>query len=73
MTPTAPAPNTQVATAPVPTNDIYAKWGISRTNPDGTPKSQEKLIEELRAKQKEIEQDKNPNYGTVFNIGNLFD
>lgn len=69
----APPVNTQVATAPVPSNDVYAKYGISRTNPDGTEKSQEQLIEALRAKQKQMEQSKNANYGTVFNIGNLFD
>lgn len=70
---TLPPVNPLVATAPVPTNDVYAKYGISRSNPDGSEKSQDQLINELRAKQKELEQSKNPNYGTVFNIGNLFD
>lgn len=63
----------QPATPPVAANDVYAKYGISKTNPDGSRKSEAQLIKELRQKYNEAKQVENPNYGSVFNIGNLFD
>ncbi|GEM_PF-1002504 len=83
--PTAPASGaasapTQIASAGADANtdpsgedqDIYARYGISKTHPDGTPKSDRELIEDLKKKKAELEKSKNPNYGTIWNIGNLF-
>jgi hypothetical protein len=70
----APAPQPQVAAAQ-PTNsadDVYARYGISKTKPDGTPKTSADLIAELRKAQLEEKRRANPNYGTIWNIGNLF-
>jgi hypothetical protein len=52
--------------------DIYAKYGISKTNPDGTEKPKQQLWKELRAAQLAEKRRTNPNYGTIFNIGNVF-
>lgn len=54
------------------TNDPYAKWGVSRYKPDGTKKTQAELSEEMRKKKLEIERAKNPNYGTIFNLGSIW-
>jgi len=57
------------ATQPVvPRQDVYARNGISRPRPDGSPKTNEELINELRAKKKSRQRAANPNYGTVFNL-----
>jgi hypothetical protein len=68
---------TNVAPAPAPAapagpGDIYARYGISTTNPDGTPKSPGQLREELRQKQLAEKQAQNPSYGTIFNIGSIW-
>ena len=68
--PAATAAPTQVAAAPA--QDIYAQYGISKVNPDGTPKSEAQLAKEMREKRIAMEKAKNPNYGSIFNIGNLF-
>lgn len=62
------------ATAPArpAQDDIYARYGISTVKPDGTPKTQDVLIAELRAAQLAEKKRKNPNYGTIRNIGNIF-
>lgn len=52
--------------------DIYQQHGISRTNPDGSEKSHGQLMKELRQKSLERKRAKNKNYGTIFNIGELF-
>ena len=49
--------------------DPYARYGISRTHPDGREKTQYELNEELRQKKLELERQKNPNYGTIWNLG----
>lgn len=68
-----PAPSTAVAAAPAaPPQDIYDRYGISKTKPDGTPKKQEELFAELRAAKEAEKRRANPNYGTIFNIGELF-
>jgi hypothetical protein len=67
----APQPAAPVRTFD-PTADIYAKYGISKTKPDGTPKTEEELRNELRAAQLAAKRRENPNYGTIFNIGELF-
>jgi hypothetical protein len=61
-----------VAARPAPAPDIYQQYGVSRTNPDGTPKDRAKLEEELKAAMMAKKRQANPNYGTVFNIGNIF-
>jgi hypothetical protein len=52
--------------------DAYQKFGISKTKPDGTPKTQgeldRELLEAVRAEKRKL----NPNYGTVFNMGRIF-
>jgi len=58
-------PQTQPA---APRQDIYTRNGISRTHPDGSPKTQTQLINELRALKKKRQQASNPNYGTILNL-----
>ncbi len=66
-TPTAPAAqSTNPADAP------YLKYGINPYNADGTRKKQSVLDQEARAKNLELQRAKNPNYGTVFNSGELW-
>ena len=78
----APASQTLAATAPqqpvideTPTEpaapDVYEKLGISKVHPDGRPKTKAELINELRKMKIEQERAKNPNYGSVFNAGNI--
>ena len=57
---------------PAVSNDPYVRYGISKTRPDGTPKTQGELIEELRRKKLAREKAKNPNYGTIFNMGSIW-
>jgi hypothetical protein len=52
--------------------DIYEHYGISKVKPDGTPKTERELVRELREAQIAAKRKKNPNYGTVWNIGNIF-
>lgn len=70
----ATAPVTQAAPVapPNPAQTAYEKAGISLTKPDGTKKTDAELREELRAYYIAQKRQKNPNYGTVFNIGNIF-
>jgi hypothetical protein len=55
-----------------PTGDVYERYGISKVNPDGTPKSAGQMREELRQKQIAENKAKNPNYGTIFNMGSIW-
>ena len=76
--PTQPE-QTLAATAPQPVvidqtpaaPDVYDQQGISKVRPDGTPKSKGELLNELRAKALAEKRKKNPNYGSVFNAGNI--
>jgi hypothetical protein len=69
----APVDGAPVATATTTAPpDSYAKYGISKTNPDGTPKEKQQLWKELREAKLAEKRRTNPNYGTVFNIGNIF-
>jgi hypothetical protein len=74
----APAPVKATAAAtPAPAVDngpyaVYTNAGISLTNPDGTKKTDQQLREELQAYYVAQKKAKNPKYGTVFNIGNIF-
>lgn len=70
--PAAPAAAPQTAAPAAGGGDVYARYGISKVNPDGTPKSEAQLSKELREKYVAEQKAKNPNYGSIFNIGNLF-
>jgi hypothetical protein len=81
--PTAPAESTALySDAPPPskvaalpkgtTTDPYQKYGISKLKPDGTPKDDWELRQELRAAVIAEKRKSNKNYGTVFNAGELF-
>jgi hypothetical protein len=70
--PARPAPVQQNVYGAPEAQDNYAKYGISKTNPDGTPKPKDQLQEELRAAILAEKRRKNPNYGTIFNIGEIF-
>lgn len=61
-----------VAAAPVK-RDIYAEYGISKLKPDGTPKTDYELKTELKQAILKRKRETQPGYGTVFNIGNIFD
>jgi hypothetical protein len=75
---TAPA---KVASAPAATapaanpndpNSIYTQAGISIYKADGTKKTDSELRKELQEYYIAQKRAQNPNYGTVFNIGNIF-
>jgi hypothetical protein len=68
---TAP-PAVRPAAAGDPRENAFVKYGISKTYPDGKPKSEKKLNEELLAAIKEEKRRQDPKYGTIFNIGDLF-
>ena len=74
--PTQPAPpplkQTQTAAAEQPKQDVYERYGISKTYPDGKPKPQNVLYEELHQAQVEEKRRANPNYGTIWNMGSVF-
>lgn len=63
------APRSPATTA---ADDIYTQAGISLYKPDGTKKTTAELQQELQAYYIAQKKAKNPNYGTVFNIGNIF-
>jgi hypothetical protein len=71
-----PVAGQTAAAAPPPAaaaeQDVYVRYGISKTNPDGTEKTKQQLWKELRAAQLAEKRRTNPNYGTIFNIGNIF-
>ena len=53
-------------------DSVYTQAGISLYKPDGTKKSDAELRKELQDYYIAQKKAKNPNYGTVFNIGNIF-
>ena len=55
-----------------PKQDVYEKYGISKIGPDGKPKSENELYKELHAAQLAEKRKANPNYGTIWNMGNVF-
>ena len=71
---TSPSATVPVAPADRPKygDDAYAQAGISVYNPDGTRKSDAQLHDELQNYYIAKKRQKNPNYGTVFNMGNIF-
>jgi hypothetical protein len=52
--------------------DNFTKYGISKTNPDGTPKNPQQLNKELKAAMLLEKRRANPGYGSIFNIGSIF-
>lgn len=52
--------------------DAYARAGVSRYHPDGREKTQLELNEEMRQKRVEAERQKDPNYGTIWNLGSIW-
>ncbi len=58
--------------AGAPPQDIFQQYGISKTKPDGTPKTQIELSNELKAAIIRKKRLTNPSYGTIGNIGNIF-
>ena len=52
--------------------DVYARHGISRVDAHGKPKTQGQLTAELRQKRVEAEKAKNPNYGSIYNMGSVW-
>jgi hypothetical protein len=55
-----------------PQENAYQKFGISKTKPDGTPKTRAELDRELLEAVRAEKRKQNPNYGTVFNMGRIF-
>ena len=55
-----------------PAVDVYEKYGINKLKPDGTKKNDNVLREELRQAVIAEKRKTNPNYGTIRNIGQLF-
>ena len=51
---------------------VFTNAGISLYNADGTKKTDQQLRDELQAYYIAQKKAKNPSYGTVFNIGNIF-
>lgn len=81
--PAQPAPQpvrtaaaTTTATPPAqgepPKQDVYEKYGISKVGADGKPKSENQLYKELHAAQLAEKRKANPNYGSIWNMGNVF-
>ena len=68
----APATSAPPVASAAPEGDIYARNGISLNHPDGTKKSDAELTAELKKVHLARKQQRNPNYGTVFNMGNIF-
>jgi hypothetical protein len=68
----ATQPNLYAPSAAEPQGDIYERNGISKVHPDGSPKTGEELKAELKQVYLAKKQQQNPNYGTIFNIGNIF-
>ena len=55
-----------------PPKDAYERYGISKIGPDGKPKSDTQLYKELHDAQLAEKRRANPNYGTIWNMGNIF-
>jgi hypothetical protein len=75
----APSPVQTASTTPPagsgtepPKPDVYEKYGISKVGTDGKPKTENQLYKELREAQLAEKRKSNPNYGTIWNMGNVF-
>ena len=61
-----------VVTSPAVQQDIYAQYGISKYRADGTRKTEGELSAELKQAMIAKKRQANPNYGTIWNMGNIF-
>lgn len=59
--------------APQPQLDVFERNGISKVHPDGKPKTKGELNAELKKVLLAKKRQQNPNYGTIMNIGNIFE
>lgn len=66
-----PQPQQQQASAGEP-QDVYARAGVSRYHPDGREKTQIELNAEMRKKRDEAQRQRDPNYGTIWNLGSIW-
>jgi hypothetical protein len=64
--------NLATATPAQPAGDVYERNGISKFHPDGKPKTDAELQAELKAVYLAKKRQQNANYGTIFNIVNIF-
>lgn len=71
--PNAPGPRTLSPGAETAAPQATTAGGVNPLKPDGTRKSTNEINEELRQRRLEEERRKNPNYGTIFNMGSIFD
>jgi hypothetical protein len=55
-----------------PRQDIYERYGISKVDAEGKAKSERVLYRELHDAQLAEKRKTNPNYGTIWNLGNVF-
>ena len=55
-----------------PQPDLYDQYGVSRTYANGKPKRPDVLKAELKAAIIKKKRETNPNYGTIANIGAIF-
>ncbi len=69
----ATPPAVKPAVAGNPRDNAFLKYGISKTHPDGKPKTEQQLNKELLAAIKEEKRRQDPSYGTIFNVGDLFE
>jgi hypothetical protein len=67
-----PATSNTAATTTNAADSIYTNAGISLYKPDGTKKTDAELRKELQDYYMAQKKAKNPNYGTIFNVGNIF-
>lgn len=72
ISPAVPSTQKTDLTGKTPQENAYQKFGISKTKPDGTPKTQAELDRELLEAVRAEKRKQNPNYGTVFNMGRIF-
>jgi len=72
ISPALPSTQKTDLSGKTPQENAYQKFGISKTKPDGTPKTQAELDRELLEAVRAEKRKQNPNYGTVFNMGRIF-
>jgi hypothetical protein len=53
-------------------DDAYARYGISKTYPNGKPKPTGVLYDELRKAEAAAKRANDPKYGTIWNMGEMF-
>lgn len=70
------APQTMAAVAPTPMApqlDVFERNGIAKVHPDGKAKTKGELNAELKKVLLAKKRQTNPGYGTIMNIGNIFE